>query len=416
MLNKLAVPRRRVGISSDKRQTSRSRLRLLPKFGTLAAIVVLAVSIGQVFAEDAQNLHFKFVNVADSTQGLSDFSQFPAISNGGVVAFLATQNDTEQEVFRYAHHDAKAIASTVGSQFTFFADNLAINSAGVIAYEAGLNTGGRALGIFTSDGSVTKTIINSTEQGLPGFGIGTPSINDAGTVAFAALRNGLKSSLILTGDGGALTQVFDSLNTSFTSFGAVAINGSGQIVFRGVLPARNEGVFVLNPASTQTTKDPLAAIDIIDSINSGFFGFGDPVINNAGIVADSAGAPGKLEIFSGNVSGITSRTDPTGSFFLEFEHPSINNRGAVAFSAIEATGAQGIFVELTGGASPIAVLQTGDSLFGSTVTAVSLGRFAFNDHFRLAFEYELEDGRSGIAVASLEGDKGHEDNHEDEDN
>ena len=69
-------------------------------------------------------------------------------------------------------------------------------------------------------------------------------------------------------------------------------------------------------------------------------------------------------------------------------------------------------MELTGGASPLAVLQSGDSLFGSTVTAVSVGRFAFNDHLRLAFEYELADGRSGIAVASLEADK---ENQEDDD-
>src|SRR5437588_3990299 len=300
MLNILAVPRTRVCIPSDKPQQSRSSFRLLPKFGTLAAICLLTLFIGQVFAEDGQTLHFKFVNVADSNQVRSEFSQFPAINNRGVVAFVATQNGTEQKVLRYAHHDTKAIASTAGSQFTFFADNVAINSAGVIAFEAGLNTGRRAMGIFTSDGSVTKTIINSTEQGLPGFGIGTPSINDSGTVAFAALRNGLRSSLIFTGDGGALAPVFDSLNSNFTSFGAVAINDSGKIVVRAALPARNEGVFVLNPSSTQTTKDhgisvdSAAAIDIIDSINSGFFGFGDPVINNAGIVADSAGGPGRV--------------------------------------------------------------------------------------------------------------------------
>src|SRR5689334_4728792 len=97
-----------------------------------------------------------------------------------------------------------------------------------------------------------------------------------------------------------------------------------------------------------------------------------------------------------------------------FEHPSINSRGAVAFSAFEANGGLGIFVELTGKASPVAILQTGDQLFGSTVTAVTVGRFAFNDHLRLVFGYELQDGRSGIAVASLQSDQGEKSNREED--
>jgi hypothetical protein len=129
------------------------------------------------------------------------------------------------------------------------------------------------------------------------------------------------------------------------------------------------------------------------------------VINDAGVVADSGGGGLQVEIFSGDAKGITARTDPASPIFADFEHPSINNRGAVAFSTFETNGGQGIFVELTGGASPVAVLETGDALFGSRVTAVSVGRFAFNDHFRLVFEYELEDGRSGIAIAHLQDDQ-----------
>jgi hypothetical protein len=144
--------------------------------------------------------------------------------------------------------------------------------------------------------------------------------------------------------------------------------------------------------------------DIVDSTNPDFFGFGDPVINDAGVVADFAGVPLGLEIISGNGRGVTARTDPSTGFFADMEHPSINSRGAVAFSALEADGGQGVFAELTGGDSTVTVLQTGDPLFGSRVTGVSVGRFAFNDGFRLAFSYQLDDGRSGIAVARLRAD------------
>ncbi|HEU4413471.1 MAG TPA: hypothetical protein VFT65_01715, partial [Candidatus Angelobacter sp.] len=67
---------------------------------SLAVALVLALLAGHAFAESAQDLHLKFVNVVDSTQGLSDFSQFPALNNHGDVAFLAFQNGSEQDVFK----------------------------------------------------------------------------------------------------------------------------------------------------------------------------------------------------------------------------------------------------------------------------------------------------------------------------
>jgi hypothetical protein len=305
----------------------------------------------------------------------------------------------------------RTIASTIDKRFSLFTDDVVINPAGVVGFRAILTMGRRAAGIFTSDGLDFRTIVNSTDQGLSGPSMGAPSINASGTVAFQASRSGLASTIIFSGDGGPLTTVIDALNSNFKSFGAVAINRAGQIVFEGTQKDRTAGIFVITPKSDGKEKDGGTApgsptlVDIIDTNNLDFFDFGDPVINDAGVVADSGGGGPRVEIFSADAKGITARTDPASPIFAEFEHPSINNRGAVAFSTFETNGGQGIFVELTGGASPVAVLQTGDALFGSRVTAVSVGRFAFNDHFRLVFEYELEDGRSGIAIAHLQGDQ-----------
>jgi hypothetical protein len=369
------------------------------KVASLAAVFLLVLSACQAFAQT----HIKFVNVADSTQGLSQFSQFPAINNRGAVAFVATQSGTGQEVFKWEHRDLKAIASTPGTHFTFFTDDVVISSHGIVGFRATLDTGRRAVGIFTSDGLDIKTIVSSTDQGLSGPSIGAPSINASGTVAFQASRTGLTSTIIFTGNGGALTQVLDILTSNFTSFGAVAINASGEIVFGARQKDKSLGIFLATRPADATA--PVNVVDIIDSNNPDFFSFGDPVINDAGVVADSGGGGLRVEIFSADAKGITARTDPASPIFADFEHPSINNRGAVAFSTFDTNGGQSIFAELTGGASPVAVLQTGDPLFGSRVTAVSVGRFAFNDHFRLAFEYELEDGRSGIAIAHLQVDQ-----------
>lgn len=370
-------------------------------------LVLFALYAGQAFAQLPQGTHIKFENVADSTQGLSDFSQFPAINNQGSVAFVATQNGTDQKVFKWDRRNLNAIATTAASPFTFFTDDVVINDAGTVGFRASLSTGARAVGIFTSDGLATRTIVNSTDQGFPGFGIGTPSINASGTVAFQAFRSGFRSNVIFTGNGGSLTPVLDTLTSDFETFGAVAINGSGKIVFEGVQKDKSSGIFLVRPSQGGEGTNgmgPASVTDVVDSNDHpDFFQFGDPVINNAGVIADFAAGGITLEIFSGNGKGITARNDPSNNPFIDVEHPSMNNHRAIAFSAFEANGDQDIFVELTGKAFLTPLLRTGDPLFGSTVTAVSVGRFAFNDHFQLAFEYELLDGRFGIAVAVLPG-------------
>ena len=374
--------------------------------GIRALAFLLLLYAGPAFADNPKDRHLEFVNIADSAQGFSDFSQFPAINSQGSIAFVATQG-LDQKVFRWDRRNLNPIASTATAPFTFFTDDVVINEAGTVGFRAGLNTGLRAEGIFTSDGLTTRTIVDSAQQGFPGFGIGTPSINASGTVAFQAFRSGFRSNAIFTGNGGSITPVLDTLTSNFLTFGAVAINASGEIVFEGVQKDRSEGIFLLRPnrqGEETSGTGSASVIDVIDTNNSDFFQFGDPVINEPGITADFAAGGTKLEVFSGNGSSITARSDPASTLFIDVEHPSINNRGAIAFSTLAADGSQGIFVELTGGASLVPVLQSGDPLFGSTVTALSVGRFAFNDHLQLAFQYELADGRSGIAVASLESD------------
>ena len=129
-------------------------------FATLVAIFVLAMFNGA-----SAQTRVTFMNVADSTQGLSDFSQFPAINNRGAVSFVATHNGAEQQVFKWERGGLRTIASTNDARFSFFTDDVVINSSGVVGFRGLLTTGGRAAGIFTSDGSLKKTIVNSKGSG-----------------------------------------------------------------------------------------------------------------------------------------------------------------------------------------------------------------------------------------------------------
>src|ERR1051326_33604 len=174
----------------------------LRRVATLAAVSLLMASACAAFAQTPQTTRIKFANVADSTQGLSQFSQFPAINNHGAVAFIATQSDTKQGVFKWDDRSLRTITSTADDRFSLFTDDVVINPSGVVGFRAILTTGRRAAGIFTSDGSEIKTIVNSTDQGLSGPSMGAPSINASGTVAFQASRSGLTSTIIFTGNGG----------------------------------------------------------------------------------------------------------------------------------------------------------------------------------------------------------------------
>ena len=374
-----------------------------------AAALLLVLSACQALAQITKN-DFKFVNVADSTQGFGRFSQFPAINNRGAVAFVATRIGQGQGVFKWRHGRITTIAQS-GGLLSSFGDDVVINAAGVVGYDANVSTGVSDRAIFTSNGIWTKTIVDATQQGFIGRFLGSPSINDSGTVAFFASRNNF-SQAVFTGDGGALTNLADTTNTNFIGFGNTAINNSGEVTFPGSRDDGSVGVFIATPVEEHADEDgaPPVTPGTIRAIgdpsnpifSDPFLSFGDPVINQAGIVADVAFlSGGKLEIFTGDDSGTTARTDPSSPFFTSSEHPSINNRGAVAFYANELSGGVGIFVELTGGASPVAVIEAGDALFGSTVTGLDLGRFALNDHDQLAIHYDLQDGRSGVAIVSL---------------
>jgi hypothetical protein len=366
----------------------------LSRFFTTA--VLLAASAGYALGQGKAPQDFTFVNVADTTQGFTSFATFPAINDHGLVAFEATGPGTADGIFRWKDGATLQIAKSSPGGLSLFGADPAINASGTVAYEANLATGARA--IFTSDGVTTKTIVNTIDEGLIGRFLGSPSINRSGAVAFLGVRTGFTSQAIFVGDSGGLAPVADTRNSEFTSFQNAAINASDEVVLVGGREDGSAKMFVVQ-AGKHPSDQPIVAID---TNSSDFGGFGDPVINKSGTIAnDSFRNDFNIEILSADQGGVTARTDVTGAEFVAFDHPSINDSDAVAFLAFEVDGNSGLFIELTKGASPIPVIRTGDALFGSIVTSVDIGRFALNKHFEMAIQYTLEDGRSGVAVASL---------------
>ena len=343
-----------------------------------------------------KKVDFGFVNVADTTNGeFTRFGPMPAINSVGAVAFNATGTDfTSGAVFKSDDGVLTTIASSADGVLTSFGDSVVINSEGVVGFSFRFTVGGDAI-LATGDGGPMNTIADANQQGLVGgpfLGIG--GMNDSGTVVFLAIRTGFASQAIFAGDGGPLTALIDTAtNPDFTSLGNAAINASGKIVFRASLADGSEGIFTGEGGSR----------DVADTNNPDFGGFLDPVINKHGTVASAAFLNlGGMEVFTSNHKGITARTNPASPLFTFVDNVSVNDFGDVAFFADESTGDEGIFLEATGGDSPVPVIEVGDPLFGSTATQVNLGRCSLNDRDRISFLYVLADGREGIAIASLQ--------------
>ena len=227
----------------------------------LLLVFLLAVLGSQTFAQNSEKPHFTLANVSDSTQGLSAFSKFPAINNAGAVAFIASDSNNKQGVFRWQEGEIATMASESNGLLASFGDDVVINATGVVGYDANLTAGINERVIRTSDGASTKTIVDTNEQGLIGRFLGSPSINAAGIVGFFAERQN-RSLAVFVGDGETLTVLSDTTNSNFGSFGDAAINNSGEVVFLGFLKDFSPGVFVARAAKdhTNSVDDTLAPI------------------------------------------------------------------------------------------------------------------------------------------------------------
>ena len=383
-----------IGMGADEagKDCKRSS-RLANVLTTALTVVLLLTASGPAHSEAIMKNDFAFVNAVDATQGFSSFGSTPAINNAGAVAFEAVGSGFALgSVWKWHNGRLTPIATSANGTLGAFGETVVINASGRVGFSAKVLSANDRI-IATGDGSELTKIASANEQGLVGGQfLGISAINERGTVVFLGLRKGSSSQAIFAGGGGTLTAIIDTAtDSSFSALGNSDIDSSSKIVFRGFLADGTEGIFL----SDHGIKD------ITDTTNPNFGGFLDPVINDNGTVGSSAFLnAGGVEVFTANASGISPRTNPNSSFFTSVDNVSINNSGDVAFFATEAVGGEGIFVEFTGHSNAVPVIETGDPLFGSTVVALGVGRFSLNNRGQIAFQYQLADGRSGIAVAS----------------
>jgi hypothetical protein len=314
----------------------------------------------------------------------------------------------------------RSVADSNGP-FSYFR-HASLNSSRMVAFDAGLDDGRQ--GVYSMrDGNFTDI-----SHGLPNILL-TSEINEGGTLAFVASNAG-----IFAGNGGPLT-VVAARNTTYPLHGVeAAINDAKAVVIRTLVEGNNREAIVTRNGDVSTIIDLATPGRIIEAggINSHgtvaykktmpngrdqiFTGDGGPTtlilsdelliipvsrprIDDDGTVVFAAyRADQNLyyanSVYAANPTQLTIFADDSGPYRY-FESPSIKN-GHVAFLA--GLDDQGLGIFTGNDAYADAVIQTGDSLFGSTVIDLNFYR-GVNSHGDIAFIYTLANGMSGVAVA-----------------
>lgn len=172
----------------------------------------------------------------------------PMLNNNGEIAFSQIFADVSQgslrEVIALQTESGLLMVADTAGPF-FFLRSPSLNNAGTVAFNA--RTDDKRFGIFAGRGEPLTTVVDST-QGFQGFE-DTVSINDRGQVAFTGggpgglfLDNGMEIVPVLR-NGARLGR----FKVEVVSIGREALNNRGQITFVAMLNNRQVGVYVATP-------------------------------------------------------------------------------------------------------------------------------------------------------------------------
>lgn len=260
-----------------------------------------------------------------------------------------------------------------------------LNNSGTVAFAADFDTGGS--GIFTGRGGPTTTIVDTSG---PFDHFGGYSLNNNGTVAFQAfLGTEDRSGGIFTGSGGPRTTIVtvqgeDAVhNLSINDNATVAFLASLQVAeFRSIFTGSG------GPLRTLYDAEFVDFVPFNDSGTVAFVAFLGP--SDDGIVTGSGGP----------TTTIAARSGPFTSFFSGDENPQaayvLNDSGTVAFVVGLDTG-EFDFGLFTGSGGPITTIADNSgpfSFFGGG--AGEHPGFSLNNSGTVAFRAFLDTGAFGI--------------------
>jgi len=276
---------------------------------------------------------------------------------------------------------AKTEAADYKFKFTKIADTAgfsdffgppALNDNGVVAFSAKPNSG--PSGVFTGNGNGTTKIADS-DGPFNIFDSVSPSLSDSGVLAFRVPLDAGGSAIVRSDRAMPIAN-------SVLFKGHPSINGEGLVAFYQRASLFMNDILVSDGTTTTT----------IPHTSTLFFFFGEnPSLNDRGAVAFSDDAGNGIFRSDGTTTTViaqTSTSGPSGPYFNLGFFPSLNNEGAVAFFARLLPSGSGIFV---GNGTTTTTIADSRGPFNSFGVSPSI-----NDEGVVAFWATLRDGRHGI--------------------
>jgi hypothetical protein len=294
-----------------------------------------------------------------------------------------------------------------------------VNRRGEVAFFARLIRGGADEGIFLRRGGRVVTVAREGDRvpgvgRLAGFGKHpTPSLNDGGTVVFAAaVAEGRAVEGIFAWSAGRLRAVATTGSPApgmpgvLAGLDAPVVSARGDVVFMATIRRGRESIEAILASSGAGLRKIVAQGDPAPGGGT-FAAFGPPALNNRGRVAFAAvvegkGVPGGIFVATGDrvemVVGAGEET-PIGGIFAKFsERIGLNDRGLIAFhgmlkfAPVEAA----IFAAEDGKVR--AVSRLGDAAPGGG-TIVHFGLWpAVGSGRDVAFAASIEGGATPVAI------------------
>jgi hypothetical protein len=208
----------------------------------------------------------------------------------------------------------------------------------------------------------------------------------------------LWSSLAWAGNY-TFTSVIDNTGP-FSDFGAVAINNSGVVAFRGDMTSGVEGIYRTDGTTTVTIADTSTGEFAFHVGSTSLVSL--PAIDDDGTVAffiyDNYNP--SIQTGSGAATAIIVESGDTNCpFYVAWDNPSIRNSvvsfsGQLKGSGSNLLGPQGVFTEGAGGGAYTTIAQEG----GKFLTGSPFGGTSVNAEGQVAYCGYLADGTVGVFV------------------
>ncbi len=397
-----------------RRRPTESR-RFLPQ------LAALALSLGAAGAAHAGALFFyKFTIIADTKGGFpfQSFNGAPAINSDGLMSFHGFLTGGNEGVFTsnaFGNYHTLADSMTTPYNLGFDATT-SINGLGQVAFNA-QSTGpdSTVTTMLRSQGGSVTALVDSP---FHLFFYQGAQINDGGEVVSLAEREDGGNAVVVWGPPPLLSVIravaVDKPNTDmhqafvFASLsGEPAINNAGVVAFAAVKTDGFGGIF---------TKDTQGNLTEIVGVDSRFAGFDGAValnetgsINKVGMVLfEAAQQSGGDALFLWTPDSLTKIADVFAQNAVLLGDFTMDFRGQVAYELILDTfntravfrGPHSLFGRVIG---------PGDVLFGRTVASANIQRGSMNLNDQLAVLILFTDGTQVIArgdPASIFGEVG----------